>query len=146
MPISSYLDRTSLVIDGLFIQQKIFHIIRIKNDLLLFISRAGKETELYLQHDRETIRVFKCFIFSSLFCDFIADNCKKITNLVSPLHAIFFLREIKTGDPIRVRWAHLARLGGQSDYRNRLILLTGAFSCIMRDLSYLDRLGTSQID
>lgn len=64
-------------------------------------------------------------------------HCKKITNLVSPLHAVFFLREIKTGDPIRVRWAHLARLGGQSDYRNRLILLTGAFSCIMREIYHI---------
>ena len=64
-------------------------------------------------------------------------HCKKITNLVSPLHAIFFLREIKTSDPIRVRWAYLARLGGQSDYRNRLILLTGAFSCIIREIYHI---------
>ena len=64
-------------------------------------------------------------------------HCKKITNLVSPLHAVFFLREIKTGDPIRVRWAHLARLGGQSDYRNRLMLLTGVFSCIIREIYHI---------
>lgn len=44
MPISSCLDRTSLVNKGFIVQQKMFDIIRIENNLS--ISRAGKEIEL----------------------------------------------------------------------------------------------------
>lgn len=44
VPMSSCLDRTSLVNKGFIVQQKMFDIIRIENNLS--ISRAGKEIEL----------------------------------------------------------------------------------------------------
>ena len=46
----------------------------------------------------------------------------KVTNFVSPLHALFLLRGLKAGSPEQVRWAHLARSGNQSEHTIRFVL------------------------
>lgn len=75
--------------------------------------------------------IFVLFVLL-VFCDSIPVIVKKITNLVSPLHATLSLRGIKASDPERARCAHLARSGSQSVYRIHSILPTRAVGCIIR--------------
>ena len=60
------------------------------------------------------VYVFFVLFVLLFFYDSIPVIVRKITNFVSPLHAIFSLRGIKAGDPERERCAHLARSDSQS--------------------------------
>ena len=113
-----------------------------RNRNYLFISRSEKESHRgYSAISQEDRLIFFCFDYLPPLFATSSPHYPKVTKVVSPLHALFFLRGIKVGNPEREWWAHLARSGfagfalscsgSQSEHRIRLILLEGAASDII---------------
>ena len=87
-PISSHLDRTSFFNKGFILQRTIsLYFERIKNEFLT--SRAEKESQLCLQHNKPTSVVYVLFVlFVEVLGRFLRlhrRHCLKIANSVSPL-------------------------------------------------------------
>ena len=103
-PLSSLLDRPSLVNKVFTIKKNNFGLLRIKNNL--FISRAWKESHCVCntRNPQESFIFlwFNCTVLSSAdFCDSIAVIFQKLgTSLVCP-EQLYFLRGIKVGNPER---------------------------------------------
>lgn len=97
---SCHLGRTGLVNKGVVVYQKDV-LIKTKNDL--FISKAGKEGQLCLWHNKPTEVIY---VLLSFCCSFLRPHhrrCPKLYYYVSSLHEFYFLFwcGIKAGNPER---------------------------------------------
>ena len=110
-----HINRTTLINRGLIIWQTDFAFIRIKNDSSLFVFREPGKNVICVC---TTINPRVSSMFSMIvFCRFFSSpTLSKVTNFVSPLHALFPKRERE------------ADSGNQSEHNIRFILPTGAAS------------------
>lgn len=80
-------------------------LLKIKNNSL--ISRGGKGSQLYLQHNEHTTAFFYFFCF-----DYVLPLFATPSPTLSKIYELY-----QSGNPKGARWAYLARSGNQSELR-----------------------------
>ena len=81
------------------------------------------------QQTHESCFCFLCFNYLLLLFAFPSSKLSK--NYERSSNSILLICGINAGNPEQARWAHLARLGSQSEHRIRFIVPTGAVRTVI---------------